>query len=376
MTPASVVPAEWSKPSASLQGRRAVARLQMPMMLDCDTAAPAVTVVDDEPIAQDVLVRAARSWHYECQTAGTAEQALELLEKRPTPIVVTDLLMPGRGGVWLVHEIRRRWPDVGIIVLTAGHNPESAQECLQAGAHHYFFKPIKLDEFRHVLETAWRTYHRQRENRRCHAALERAVRRQTRRVRSTFLSAVASLVRTMEERDPYTAGHSRRVVHHADRLAVAIGLDDRQRKLLRLAATLHDIGKVGVPDAILHKPGPLTEGETSIVREHPSIGERILAPIVRNRQVLAAIRGHHERLDGTGYPDGLRGDEVPLLARLIAIPDCFDALTTSRAYRAALPVGQALGILCAGAGSHFDPDLVRVFLTLAPRLPAGELCRG
>src|SRR5204862_3740428 len=119
----------------------------------------AVTVVDDEPMAQDVLVRAARSWQFDCQAASTAEQALELLERNLTPIVVTDLRMPGRGGLWLVQEIRRRWPQVGIIVLTAGHDPRATTECLRAGAHHYFFKPIKLDEFRHVLETTWRAYH-------------------------------------------------------------------------------------------------------------------------------------------------------------------------------------------------------------------------
>jgi putative two-component system response regulator len=339
------------------------------MRLDKELVPISVTVVDDEPLAQDVLIRAAHSWNYQCQAAGTAEQALELLEKRLTPVVVTDLLMPGRGGLWLVQEIRRRWPDVGIIVLTAGHNPEAAEECLRAGAHHYFFKPIKLDEFRHVLETTWQTYNRHLEHRQAQAALQRAVRRQTRRVRRTFLSAIASLVRTVEERDHYTAGHSRRVRRYALHLAAALGLERRQRKQLSLAAKLHDIGKVGIPDGILHKPARLTPAEEHIVRGHPEMGERILAPVVRNREVLAAIRGHHEWIDGSGYPDGLAGGQVPLLARLIAIPDCFDALTTSRAYRPALPLREALSIMETGAGSHFDPVFVRVFLRLVPSLP-------
>ncbi len=342
------------------------------MTFDSETDSVSVTVVDDEPIAQDVLVRAARSWHFRCQAASTAEQAVDLLEQRLTPIVVTDLRMPGRGGVWLIHEIRRRWPDVGIIVLTAGHDTDAAQQCLRAGAHHYFFKPIKLDEFRHVLETTWRTYHRQQEVRQAHRALESAVRRQTRRVRHTFLSAIDSLVRTMESRDGYTAGHSMRVRSYALRLAEALTLDEKQRRQLGLAAKLHDIGKVGVPDAILHKAGALTAAEDAIVREHPGIGERILAPVIRDREVLAGIRGHHERMDGTGYPDGLSGDRIPVLARLIAIPDCFDALTTSRAYRAALPPGQALAVLSQGAGSHFDPEFVRAFLAIAPRLLPGH----
>jgi putative two-component system response regulator len=338
------------------------------MQFDPDPNAVTVTVVDDEPIAQDVLIRAARSWHYRCQSASSAEQALELLEKCPTPIVVTDLLMPGRGGVWLVHEIRRRWPDVGIIVLTAGHDPDSANECLEAGADHYFFKPIKLDEFRHVLETTWRDYRLQLENRRYRTQLERMVRKQTRRVRSTFISAIDSLVRTMEERDPYTAGHSRRVRYYALRLAHTLKLGERERKLLSLSAKLHDIGKVGVPEAILNKPGPLTCEEHHAVREHPTIGERILTPIIRQPEVLAGIRSHHERLDGSGYPDGFAGDKIPLLGRLIAIPDCFDALTTSRAYRNAMPLSQAIAIIAAGAGTHFDPEFVPAFLRIAPQL--------
>jgi response regulator RpfG family c-di-GMP phosphodiesterase len=327
----------------------------------------AVTVVEDEPMAQDVLVRAARLWQVECQAASNAEQALDLLERNLTPIVVTDLRMPGKGGLWLVREVRRRWPDVAVIVITAGHDPDAAGECLEAGAHHYFFKPIKLDEFRHVLETAWRTYRSDREKAQSRKALERAVRQQTRRVRRTYLSAITSLARTMEERDPYTAGHSRRVRDYSLALARAIGLDRKECRLLDLAAQLHDMGKIAVPDAILHKPSKLTPEEFDIVKQHPGTAERILAPVVRNRTVLAAIRGHHERMDGGGYPDGLRGNQIPLLARLIAIPDCFDALTTSRAYRAAMSLEEAVGILRAGAGTHFDPDFLRAFLPLVER---------
>jgi response regulator RpfG family c-di-GMP phosphodiesterase len=320
-------------------------------------------------MAQDVLVRAARSWDYRCQIASTAEQAVELLEHQPTPIVVTDLLMPGRGGLWLIQEVRRRWPEVGIIVLTAGHDPDAAEQCRRAGAHHYFLKPIKLDEFHHVLETTWQSYQHRREDRRARAALQRDVRRQTRRVRRTFLSAITSLVRAVEQRDPYTAGHSRRVRRYALHLAAALGLEKRECRQLGLAAMLHDIGKVGIPDAILHKADRLTPEEDGIVRGHPEMGERILAPIVRSRTVLAAIRGHHERFDGSGYPDGLAGGQIPLLARLLALPDCFDALTTSRAYRPALPSSEALAILRDGAGTHFDPVFVEVFLRIAPDLP-------
>jgi putative nucleotidyltransferase with HDIG domain len=330
-----------------------------------DLEAAAVTVVDDEPVLQDVLARAARSWNFRCQTAATAEQALALLERNPTPVLVTDLLMPGRGGVWLVAEARRRWPDLGVIVLTAGHAHDAAEQCLRAGADHYFFKPIRLDEFRHVLETTYRAVRTRRAERRCRGGLERAVRRQTLRVRQTFLAAVDSLVRTLEERDPCTAGHSRRVHRYAGQLARELGFDARARRAVALAARLHDIGKVGVPEAILNKPGPLTAAEQHVVREHPVIGERILRPVVRNREVLAAVRGHHEHLDGSGYPDGLRGDLIPPAARLLAVADCFDALTSARAYRAALPAAEALEVLRSAAGRHLDPDFVAAFPRVA-----------
>jgi response regulator RpfG family c-di-GMP phosphodiesterase len=336
------------------------------------TPCAAVTVVDDEPAARDVLVRAARSWQYECQAAGTAEEALRLLEGRPTPLVVTDLRMPGRGGVWLLQEVRRRWPDAAVLVVTAGDDGDAALDCLRLGASHYFLKPIRLDELRHALEISWRAYRLQRENAGYRRHLEEMVWRETRRVRRTFLSAVDSLVRTLEERDPYTAGHSARVRRCAARLARAVGLGPRERRQLLLAAKLHDIGKLGVPDAVLNKRGPLDDDERRLVEAHPAIGERILRPVMRSRPVLAAIRSHHERLDGRGYPDGLRGPQIPLLARLLSVADCFDALTSTRAYRDALSVPEALAVLRDGAGTQFEPAFVRALVDVTESLPVGE----
>src|SRR5579859_803633 len=257
-----------------------------------------------------MLVRAARSWKYECQAANSAEQAVKLLEKHQTPILVTDLNMPEKDGIWLVREVHQRWPEVSIIVITAGQDSDAAIKCLNAGAHRYFLKPIKLDEFRHALESTLRTYRLQREHDNYHQYLEATVRRQTRQLRRNFMSAIDSLVRTLEARDPYTSGHSLRVRDYAVQLADVLGLESRQRKQVSLAAKLHDIGKVGLPEGILNKPGPLTQAEHTLVQEHPVIGECILTPIIRSQVVLAAIRSHHERYDGRGYPDGLVGDAI------------------------------------------------------------------
>jgi putative nucleotidyltransferase with HDIG domain len=341
-------------------------------MRHSEAARTAVTIVDDEPAARDVLMRAARSWEYDCQAAATAEQALTLLEHQLTPVVVTDLRMPGRGGVWLVREIQQRWPAVSVIVVTGGHDVDAVNDCLSAGAHHYFLKPINLDEFRHALEVTARAYRQRCERDRYRRQLERTVQRRTRQLRRTFLSAIDSLVRTLEARHPSTCGHSLRVRRYVVRLAELLGWPEPARKALALAAKLHDIGKVGTPEDILNKPGVLTPAEEAVVREHPVTGERILTPIIRSRAVLAAIRGHHERWDGGGYPDGLAGARIPLLARVIAVADCFDALTSCRSYRDPLPRREALEILRAGAGTQFDPVLVPPFLALMSRQPVWE----
>lgn len=334
------------------------------MIASTRVARATVTVVDDEPCTLDVLVRAARSWDFECQPARSAEEAIALLDIQPTPVVVTDLSMPGLGGVWLVREIHRRWPATNIIVVTAGHEMDALAQCLDAGVHHYFLKPINFDEFHHALKATLRIHRAQREHEKHRQLLERTVARQTRKLRRTFLSAIDSLVRTLEARDPSTSGHSLRVREYALRLGIRLGLDERSRRRLSLAAKLHDIGKVGVSEAILNKPARLTREELALVRDHPVVAERILTPIIRNREILAAIRGHHERYDGLGYPDELRGEAIPLLARVITIADCFDALTSARAYRAALNTEEALTILTEGRASQFDPFLVPHFVAM------------
>jgi response regulator RpfG family c-di-GMP phosphodiesterase len=324
----------------------------------------AVTLVDDEPAALDVLVRAARAFQFECQAAASAEQALDLLDKQLTPLVVTDLRMPGKGGLWLAKEVQKRWPEVAVIVVTAGTEDGPLDGCLQSGVQHYLLKPVRLDEFQHALQSSWHAQALLRERQRYQQLLERTVSRQTQKLKQTFLSAIDSLVRTLEARDPYTSGHSMRVRTLALQLGRSLKLDGRTRKRLSLASKLHDIGKVGLPEAILNKPSALTKTEFAVVREHPVVGENILRPIIRDPVVLAAIRGHHERYDGFGYPDGTSGDATPLLARVIAIADSYDAMTSARAYRTAMPSETALQVLHDEAGRQFDPELIPLFVEL------------
>jgi HD-GYP domain-containing protein (c-di-GMP phosphodiesterase class II) len=240
-------------------------------------------------------------------------------------------------------------------------------QCLDAGAHQYFLKPINFDEFHLALESTLRTHRRHREMRSQKQHLELCLHRQRRRLGKTFLSTVDSFVRLLEARDPFLSGHSLRVCSYVMHMAARLDLDAKSARRLHVAAKLHDIGKVGVPETILNKPGKLSPEEYTLVRKHPVIAQRILSPIVRSRAVLTAIRGHHERFDGKGYPDNLRGGNIPLLARIITIADAYDALTSTRAYRAALGHAAAVEILQDGAGTQFDPELVGPFLEVVSR---------
>jgi putative two-component system response regulator len=324
----------------------------------------AVTVVDEDAAARAELVRAAESWGYTCQAASTAEEGVALLKERPTAVTVTDLRLPGRSGAWLVREVQRRWPDAAVIVVTASRDVESLAQCMDAGVDHYFLKPVNLDEFHHALGATFRQHHRHDECARYRRYLERNLNRQTRKLRRTFASATDSMVRLLEARDPYTSGHSLRVSALTMRLADKLALNERARQRLSLAARLHDIGKVGLPESILNKPDRLTADEFKLVRKHPAMGARILAPLIRNTGVRTAIRSHHERFDGLGYPDKLRGGNIPLLARVIAVVDAFDAMTSDRAYRPALSQEEAITRLIDGAGTQFDPELVPPFVSL------------
>ena len=322
----------------------------------------AVTLVEDEPSIAELMTRALKLWKHEFQVCSSAEQAIGLLQDHPTPILLTDLGMPGNGGLWLVRETRERWPDMMVIVMTGNQDVESAVECLNAGAHQYLFKPVDLQQLRRVLENALETSRLRREHKDYQQKLEATVRRQTRKIRRLFLSGINSLIRALEARDPYTSGHSQRVRSSSVALATSLGLSRREVRQINLAAALHDIGKVAIPETILNKPGKLTPDEWIAIQAHPVTGENILRPIIHSKAILAGIRNHHERLDGRGYPDGLEGDEIHLFARIISVADYFDAITSARPYRSAMKLAEACQTLHEAAGSQLEPQFVEVFL--------------
>jgi putative nucleotidyltransferase with HDIG domain len=330
----------------------------------CHVEPTPITVVDDDPALRELLANALPKWNYVPQLAADAEQAFDVFQAHPTPILLTDLHMPGRGGMWLVEEVRKRWPETLTVVLTASKDLDAAIHCLNAGARRYLLKPFDLEQIRGVLAEVVAAWQRRRERSLEQRRLEEIVSRQTRRARGLFLSGIESLFAALEARDPYISGHSQRVRHYALALGRKLKLEEKQLRQLSLAAKLHDIGKVAIPEGVLHKAGVLTEEERLVIQAHAVIGADIVRPLVRNRAVLAAIRGHHERIDGQGYPDGLVGHEIPVLARVISIADCFDALTSARPYRGQLSRVRAVEVLHEVAGTQLDAGFVPHFVEL------------
>jgi putative two-component system response regulator len=324
-------------------------------------------VVDDEPRLRRVLVRLLEGEGFTCAEAGSGTEALAMLQQDPVPLVISDLRMPQMDGVTLLREIITRWPDTAVLVVTAVAEVESAVACLQLGALDYVAKPFHLDEVRARVMQALDKRRLKMEVEDYRHTLEQRVQQQARRIEELSLERLQALVYFLEEKDPYTRGHSQRVAAYSARIGAILGLPQSVMDVIALGAELHDIGKIGVSEAVLHKAGKLTEAEYRHIMEHPVIGARILAPLMRDvPTALAIVRSHHERLDGKGFPDGLRGDEVPLEVRVVTVADSFDAMTSVRPYRPALSVAKAVQELEEGKGSQFHAPAVDAFLAAFP----------
>lgn len=319
-------------------------------------------IVDDEPRLRRVLIRLLESEGFACAEASSGLDALQEMERAPAPLVISDLRMPEMDGVTLLREIITRWPETAVIVVTAVAEVESAVACLQMGALDYLAKPFHLDEVRARVSQALDKRRLLIENRNYQHGLEARVEAQARRIEELFLEGVHALVHALEAKDAYTRGHSMRVANYSIGIARAMGLDKDQLETIALGAELHDVGKIGVSESVLHKAGKLSDAEYRHIMEHTVIGARILGPLMRDAPgALAIVRSHHERPDGTGSPDGLKGSAIPFEARLVSVADAFDAMTSARPYRPSLSVKHAMRELEQGSGIQFDGDAVRAF---------------
>jgi len=327
-----------------------------------DTKALRCLVVDDEPHLRSILERLLTAEGLVCRSAASGREALRELEREPVELVVSDIRMPEMDGIQLLAEVRRRWPDTGVVMITAVSDLSSAIWCLTQGALDYVAKPFQVDDVKARVRQALEKRRLIFENRDYQHNLENRVEQQSHRIEQLFLEGVQSLAHALEAKDPYTRGHSARVAAYAGAIARTLGVDPATLEDLRIGAELHDVGKIGVREEVLNKPARLSEKEYLHIMEHTVIGEKILTPLLRDRpRVLQIVRSHHERLDGKGLPDGLKGDAVPQVARIVSVADAFDAMTTGRPYVAPRDPGAALQELHTAAGSQFDRDAVAAF---------------
>ncbi len=319
-------------------------------------------IVDDEATLRMLLRRLMEAEGFVCEEAGSGDEALEILRARTFPLVLSDFHMPRMDGGELLKEIQASFPETAVVMITAVSDVNLALRCLDAGALDYLTKPFAIEEVRARVSQALEKRRLILENRAYRLELEERVVLQTRKYEELFLASLQSLADALEVKDAYTWGHSTRVQRYAIAIAQELGVSPSFTQQLELGSRLHDIGKIGVRESILNKEGSLTEAEYAHIMEHPVIGWRLLAPLLREMpHALAVVRSHHERFDGRGTPDKLQGHEIPLEARITAVADSFDAMTSGRVYRAGMSVEQAVAELRRCSGTQFDPECVAAF---------------
>lgn len=334
-----------------------------------------ILVVDDEDPIRDVLSGLLQRGGFHCLQASDGMQALTLLEANRCDLVLSDILMPGLDGLRLLEQVRQKDPDLPVIIVTAMQDLEAAIGALRSGAYDYLLKPFEKEQLYHSVRRALEHRRLVLENRRYQQDLERLVAERTAQLQEALTELEHSYDYTLEAlggaldlKDAETEGHCRRVTAYTIAIGRAMGLDNSALRHIARGAFLHDIGKMGIPDAILRKPGPLTHEEDAIMRRHCEIGYQVLQNIPFLREAAQIVLCHQERYDGTGYPRGLRGEEIPLGARIFAVADALDAMISDRPYRKALPIEVAREEIRRCAGTQFDPQVVEVFLSLPETL--------
>lgn len=330
------------------------------------TAPGAVLVVDADPEARARLACCLEEAGHRVETAESAAAALDLLGGRPFDLVVTELRLPGGSGLELLVEVRSRAPGTRLLVVTGGIDLESAAAAVGHGIDHLVLKPFDPDDLRRRAAASLARRRAEKESAHEREMLEAMLRRRESESKIWVLRAAHALAHAVEAKDPFLAGHARRVTAYAMTLAEVTGRIDVLR--FRLAGDLHDVGKIGVPDRVLNKPAKLNRRELAQVRRHPEVGARILEPLIDDSLVLDVVLRHHERWDGSGYPGGQAGEEIPFPARVLAVADTLDAMTSPRAYRDAMSWDEAVEQVRRAAGKQFDPEVVAAFEQALPLL--------
>jgi len=328
-----------------------------------------ILVVDDDELVRSILADRLTIEGYSCMTAGNGREALHLFYGGKFSLIICDIRMPEMDGLELLERVKVSNPGMHVIMISAYAEFDMAVEAIRLGAYDFLLKPVNLDLIIFSVKRALEKKRLEEEIATHHNNLENLVDNRTAELRQAYrqlqkahLDSVKALAEVIEAKDPYTRGHSDRVRKMSLKLSMCLGIDKERLEKLEYGALLHDIGKIGIKDKVLQKQSPLEPEEYQYVQEHPLIGVKILEGMDFFREVIPMVRHHHEKFDGSGYPNGLAGEAIPLEARIIAVSDAFDAMTSARPHRSMMPLVDVLMEMERGKGTQFDPQMVEIFL--------------
>ncbi|MBN2264704.1 MAG: response regulator, partial [Candidatus Aminicenantes bacterium] len=325
-----------------------------------------ILCIDDNPEVLK-LMKMLLADEFDLELMTSAEQGLQFLREKNPDLVLCDVMMPGMDGHAFARAVKadESLKHIPVMLVTARSGAEMLNEGIQAGADDYISKPFDSTELKARIRALLRLRMMESELALVNRNLKMRTSDLVEQQRALFLSTVKSLASAIDAKDEYTRHHSTRVTDFTLKIAAKMGLTDREMGELELAAVLHDVGKIAVPESILNKPGKLTDAEFELVKEHPVRGEAILSPVIELKEIGRIVRAHHERYDGRGYPDKLKGREIPLGARIMAIADTYDSITSERPYRKAASHRYAVKEIISCSGTQFDPEVVEHFLEIA-----------
>ena len=343
-----------------------------------DTHGESVLIVDDEEPVRRLLARILERGGYSCTTASSCEEAKALMQQRRFPLVLCDVNMPGQSGLDLVREMAASSTDTAVVMVSGVDDPAIARAALEAGAYGYILKPFNVGDILIQVSNALRRRQLELERKRHFEELEELVSQRTEelrerekslrealdRLRTALNGVIQAMAVAVETRDPYTAGHQQRVARLALAIGRDMGLSAESLEAIRMAGVVHDVGKISVPAEILSKPTRLTDLEFALIKTHPQVGYDILKNIEFPWPIARIVLQHHEKLDGSGYPDGVKGDEILVEARILVVADVVEAMASHRPYRPALGISVALEEISRNRGTLYDSEAAGACLRL------------
>lgn len=326
-----------------------------------------ILIVDDDEAIRRMLAQFLLECGYAVDSAADGDEALAKIEDAPVDLLLTDLRMPNFSGMQLLEKVAERGGDPAVVVLSACEDLPIAVGAMKLGADDYLVKPVDMGQLLRSVQQALRRREERLDARIAAAEQAGEVLRFQERLRAATQETLELLVAVLDARERETSCHSKRVSEFAVLLGRELGLGGPELETLRKGALLHDVGKVGIPDAILTKPGELDESERQQMQKHPQIGYRILQAVESLRPAAEIVLAHHANFDGTGYPVRWKGDRIPLGSRIFSVVDTFDAMTSDRPYRGRVSYEEACAEISRCAGTQFDPRIVETFLRISPQ---------